>query len=98
MNYQPTSRDFVVENQDNHTFFVNREVFVSGDVLEQERRSIFDRCWIYVGHASELRKPGDFKTRPVAGRPIIFARDRQGKVCALIISCRHLGSMVCRER
>jgi phenylpropionate dioxygenase-like ring-hydroxylating dioxygenase large terminal subunit len=98
MNYQPSSRDFVVENRDNHTFFVNREVFVSPDILERENRAIFDRCWIYVGHASELRKPGDFKTRPVAGRPIIFARDREGTVRVLINSCRHRGATVCRER
>jgi p-cumate 2,3-dioxygenase alpha subunit len=98
MNYQPSGHDFVVENQEKHTFFVNREVFVSNDVLERENRAIFDRCWIYVGHGSELRNPGDFKTRSVAGRPIIFCRDREGEVRALINSCRHRGAVVCRER
>ena len=98
MNYQPFSHDFVVENPEQQTFFVNREVFVSDDVLEREKRRIFDRCWVYVGHASELKNPGDFKTRPVAGRPIIFCRDRDGEVHALINSCRHRGALVCRER
>jgi phenylpropionate dioxygenase-like ring-hydroxylating dioxygenase large terminal subunit len=98
MNYQPSGQDFVVENRDNHTFFVNREVFVSNDVLEREQRAIFDKCWIYLGHASELKNPGDFKTRPIAGRPIIFCRDREGTVRALINSCRHRGALVCRER
>jgi p-cumate 2,3-dioxygenase alpha subunit len=98
MNYQPGSHSFVVENRDRHTFLVNREVFVSNEVLEREHRAIFDHCWIYVGHASEIRNPGDFKTRPVAGRPIIFCRDRQGEVRALINSCRHRGAVVCRER
>ena len=98
MNYQPFSHDFVVENPEQQTFFVNREVFVSDDVLEREKRRIFDRCWVYVGHASELKNPGDFKTRPVAGRPIIFCRDRDGEVHALINCCRHRGALVCRER
>ncbi len=98
MNYQPSSHDFVVENREQKTFFVNREVFVSDDVLERERRTIFDHCWVYVGHASELKNPGDFKTRPVAGRPVIFCRDREGAVHALINSCRHRGALVCRER
>ncbi len=79
-------------------FQVKREVFVSPEVFEGERRALFDRCWIYVGHASELRNPGDFKTRWVAGRPIIFVRDRDGAVRALINSCRHRGALVCRER
>ncbi|HTS42178.1 MAG TPA: aromatic ring-hydroxylating dioxygenase subunit alpha [Xanthobacteraceae bacterium] len=89
---------FVVEDRQAQTFSVNRQVFVSPDVFEQENRAIFDKCWIYVGHASEIRNPGDFKTRSVAGRPIIFCRDRQGTPRALINSCRHRGAIVCRER
>ena len=88
----------VVEDQENLTFSVNRKVFVSDDVLEAEHRAIFDHCWIYVGHASELKQPGDFRTRQVAGRPVIFCRDRTGTVRALINSCRHRGALVCRER
>ena len=43
MNYQPSSNDFVVENPQAKTFFVNREVFVSDGVFEREKRAIFDR-------------------------------------------------------
>jgi phenylpropionate dioxygenase-like ring-hydroxylating dioxygenase large terminal subunit len=88
----------VVEDREQQSFSVNREVFVSSDVLESEHRAIFDKCWIYVGHASEVKNPGDFRTRWVAGRPIIFTRDRQGAVRTLINSCRHRGAIVCRER
>ena len=39
-------------------------MFVSPDILlEDEHRAIFDKCWIYVGHASELKNPNDFRTR-----------------------------------
>ena len=88
----------VVEDLQNLTFQVNRKVFVSPDVLEDEQRAIFDKCWIYVGHASEIKKPGDFRTRHVAGRPVIFCRDRKGEVRALFNVCRHRGALVCRER
>ena len=99
MNYLPNDTDFhVVEDKEKQAFFVNREVFVSPDILERENRRIFDRCWIYIGHASELKNPGDYHTRPVNGRPVIFCRDRQGEVKALLNSCRHRGALVCRER
>jgi phenylpropionate dioxygenase-like ring-hydroxylating dioxygenase large terminal subunit len=88
----------VVENRDDMSFQVKREVFVSRDILEREQRALFDHCWIYVGHASELKSPGDFRTRWAAGRPIIFCRDRDGKIRCLINSCRHRGATVCRER
>ncbi len=79
-------------------FAVKREVFVSPEVLEGENRKLFDTLWVYVGHDSGAAKPGDFKTRWVAGRPIIFVRGQDGVVRALINSCRHRGAMVCRER
>ena len=80
------------------TFSVNRKVFVSDEILEDENRAIFDKCWVYVGHASEIKNPGDFRTRHVAGRPMIFCRDRKGEVRALFNVCRHRGALVCRER
>jgi phenylpropionate dioxygenase-like ring-hydroxylating dioxygenase large terminal subunit len=91
-------RPLVRESREPLSFSVNREVFVSREILEREQCAVFDRCWIYVGHASELRGPGDFKTRSVAGRPVIFCRDRGGSIRCLINSCRHRGSIVCRER
>lgn len=89
---------YVVEDDVEKTFSVNRKVFVSDAVFEREMETMFSKCWIYVGHSSELRKPGDFQTRNVAGRPIIFVRDKEGEVRALLNTCRHRGAVVCRER
>lgn len=89
---------YVVEQPEDKLFRVNREVFVSADVLRREMEAIFAKSWLYVGHASELKKPGDFVTRTIAGRPILFCRDDKGNVLALINTCRHRGAVVCRER
>ncbi len=92
---RPHNAPLVVEAPENLTFSVNRKVFVSEDILESEQRAIFDKCWTYVGHASEIKNPGDFVTRSVAGRPVIFCRDRKGEVRALFNVCRHRGALVC---
>lgn len=89
---------FVDEAPDINRFRVNREVFVSDDILTKERELIFSRHWTYVGHGSELKQPGDFRTRHVAGRPVIFCRDRNGQIHAHLNTCRHRGALVCRER
>ncbi len=89
---------WVLENRDENSFLINREAFISDDVLKLEWRKIFNTCWIYVGHASEIRNPGDFQTRKVAGRPILFCRDVNGEVRALLNVCSHRGAIVCRER
>jgi len=78
-------------------FRVARKAFIDQEVFEAERAQIFDKCWLYLGHASELPKKGSFVTRPVAGRNLIFNRDAEGEFHAFLNSCPHRGSMVCRE-
>ena len=91
-------RPLVIESREKPSFVVSREVFVSRDIFEREQRAVFDRSWVYLGHTSELKNPGDYRTRWVTGRPVIFCRDRGGQVRALINACRHRGALVCRER
>ncbi|MEQ8349097.1 MAG: aromatic ring-hydroxylating dioxygenase subunit alpha [Sneathiellaceae bacterium] len=88
----------IQEDRSFGAFKVNRRVFTDEAVLEVERRVIFDHCWLYLGHVSEVRKPGSFLTRKVGGRPLIFNRDRDGGLHAFFNTCSHRGALVCRER
>jgi phenylpropionate dioxygenase-like ring-hydroxylating dioxygenase large terminal subunit len=90
-------RSYIVDDREKKTFRLDREVLVSEDILRQEMAQIFGRCWIYVGHASELKQPGDFRSRKVAGRPVIFCRDQAGQFHCLFNTCRHRGAMVCTQ-
>jgi len=91
-------RSYIIDDREQKRFLLDREVLVSEDVLRTERAQIFGRCWIYVGHSSELKKPGDFRSRKVAGRPVIFCRDQAGNFHCLFNTCRHRGAIVCTER
>ena len=93
-----TARSYIIDDREKKTFLLDREVLVSGDILQTEMTRIFGRCWIYVGHASELKKPDDFRSRRVAGRPVIFCRDQKGEIHCLFNTCRHRGALVCTER
>ena len=93
-----TRADFVREDRERARFKVARKAFTDPHVLEAERRALFDRCWIYLGHESEIPDPSDFVTRSVAGREMIFNRDRQGVVHALMNVCPHRGATVVREK
>ena len=89
---------YVVEDSAKGTFMVNRRAFVAPEVLDQEQKQIFDKCWLYLGHDSEVPNPGDFLTRDVGGRELIFVRDQDGKPRAFFNTCPHRGAMVCREK
>lgn len=88
----------VVDTRAENSFRVARQAFVDEGVLAAERAKIFERCWIYLGHESELPKKGDFVSRRVAGREVIFSRDTKGALNALLNACPHRGARVCRER
>ena len=72
---------YIFEDWDARIFRVNREVFRSDEIFARERQ-LWDRLWLYLGHETEIPKPGDFKIRTLAGRPLIFARDSRGQVRA----------------
>jgi len=88
----------VIDNRKDGLFRVNRRAFTDSYVLELERERVFDQCWIYAGHESEVPNPGDFRSRRVAGRPVILVRGTDGQVRVLLNTCTHRGAQVCRER
>ena len=75
---------------------VSREIFVSDDVCKLEMERIFNRSWIFLGHETELPKPGDFVSRNMGNAPVVVVRDNDGKIHALLNSCRHRGAKICR--
>lgn len=93
-----SAETYIVDDRNAGLFRVNRRVFTDPQCLEEERRRIFDKCWIYIGHESEVPHAGDFRSRNVAGRPIILARGDDSVVRVLLNTCTHRGAMVCRQK
>jgi p-cumate 2,3-dioxygenase subunit alpha len=87
----------VVDDKARGVFRVHRRAFVDRDIFELERERIFKRVWLYAAHESEVAEPGQFVSRPVAGRHLIINRDRNGKLHVFFNTCPHRGATVCRE-
>ena len=81
-----------------HRFRVNRDAYRSSEIFEKEKKMIFAKCWLYVGHTSEIPKKGDYVARTVGGGDLIFMRGRSGEAGAFFNSCTHRGTRVCREK
>jgi len=47
------------------------------------------QCWLYIGHESEVPHAGDFRSRTVAGRPLILVRGDDSVVRVLLNTCTH---------
>ena len=89
---------YIMDDQAAGLFRVNRRVFTDPECLEQERRRIFEKCWIYVGHESEVPHAGDYRSRNVAGRPMVLVRGDDNVIRVLLNTCTHRGALVCRQK
>lgn len=81
---------------DSATGLVSRDAFVSQDVYRLEQERIFCRAWIYLAHDSEIPAAGDYVVRSLGGAPVIVVREDDGSIHALLNSCRHRGTQLCR--
>lgn len=86
----------IIDDMEAGLFKVNRKAFTDQAIFEAERAKVFDKCWLYVGHESELEENGSFVKRKVGGRPIIFVRSRDSKIRMFFDTCTHRGNSVCR--
>ena len=75
---------------------VSREIFVSDAVYEEEQERVFTRAWLFVGHESQIPRPGDFFMSCMGEESVILCRGRDGRVHVFLNSCRHRGMKVCR--
>ncbi|MGN6379638.1 MAG: SRPBCC family protein [Gaiellales bacterium] len=66
----------------------------SPDFYEAERRAIFQRSWLLVGHVCDLQRPGDYVSMTVAGEPLLAVRGADGRLRAFSNVCRHRAARV----
>jgi p-cumate 2,3-dioxygenase alpha subunit len=88
---------FIDEDLERPRFRVHRSTMTSPDVFSAELHQVFERSWLYVGHESEVREPGDYVRRPVGGKPVFMVRGaKSGQIHVFHNTCTHRGAQVCR--
>lgn len=71
---------------------VHRDLYISPELFALEQEHFFANTWNFVGHDSQLPRPGDYISCEIAGRPLIAVRHTDGSVKVLMNRCAHKGS------
>jgi len=75
---------------------ISRRCWTDPEVYALEKRGIFGKAWLFLGHESQLRNAGDFVQAYMCETPIILSRGQDLRLYANINSCTHRGLPVCR--
>ncbi len=73
---------------------VHRDVYTDQDVFELEMQRIFARTWVYVGHASQVKQPGDYITTEIGRVPVLMVRHSDDSIRVLRNRCSHRGATI----
>ena len=79
-------------------FGLPRRFYTSTEIYKLDIESYWNNSWIWVGHVSQVNKPGDFFVFDYGYESVIISRDRNNQINALMNVCRHRGSRVCVEK
>ncbi len=77
---------------------IHKSIYVDPALFELEMERIFTRAWIYVGHDSQVAKPGDYIATTIGRQPVVMSRHSDGKVHVLFNRCGHRGAKVVGNR
>jgi phenylpropionate dioxygenase-like ring-hydroxylating dioxygenase large terminal subunit len=73
---------------------VHRQLYTDPAIFELEMARIFGTAWIYIGHESQVKNPGDYFATQIGRHPVVMTRDEKGELRVIRNQCAHRGAMV----
>ena len=73
---------------------VHRQLYTDPAIFELEMKRIFGAAWIYIGHESQVKNPGDYFATQIGRHPVVMTRDAEGQLRVIRNQCAHRGAMV----
>ena len=73
---------------------VHRDVYTDPEIFKLEMERIWGRSWIYVGHESQVKNPGDYFATSIGTQNVIMTRHDDGQVHVLFNRCSHKGAQL----
>lgn len=73
---------------------VHRDVYTDPDIFALEMERIWGRAWVYVGHESQVKNPGDYFATSIGLQPVLMTRHSDNSVQVIFNRCSHKGAQL----
>ena len=76
---------------------IHKDLYIDQELFQLEMEQLFANTWVYVGHASQIPKKGDYYTTTVGTEAVIMVRHTDDSIKVLYNRCPHKGVKVAGE-
>lgn len=73
---------------------IHRSVYTDPGIFQIEMDRIWGKAWIYVGHESQVKEPGDYFATTLGLQPVVMTRHTDRRIHVLYNRCAHKGAQV----
>tara|TARA_B100000686_G_scaffold353209_1_gene457887 strand:- start:365 stop:1675 length:1311 start_codon:yes stop_codon:yes gene_type:complete len=75
-------------------FRVNRSVYTDEEIFEYEVQKIFEKCWFFLCHESQVSNFGDYFWTDIGRQPVFVHRQEDGSLKCFINACSHRAAIL----
>ena len=94
--FMPMSEQGVKEIVDFEQGFHSSALYTDQQIFDLEMENIFGKCWLLLGHESQIPEANDYITSKMGNDSVIVTRHRDGSIKAMLNQCRHRGIKLAR--
>lgn len=73
---------------------VHKRLYTDPEIFALEMERIYGQAWIYVGHESQVKAPGDYHTTRIGDQDVVMVRGTDGAVHVVYNRCPHKGAKI----
>ena len=84
----------VDDRVDDGMFRVDRAVYNDEQIFEREVSAIFERCWFFLCHESQISNYGDYFWTEIGRQPVFVHRQEDGSLKCFINACSHRAAIL----
>jgi len=100
MDMKKTGKDWSAEKLnglvDSDLGIQSSEVYSSQAIFDDEMEKVFGKCWLLVGHESQIPELSDYIVSKMGNDSVIVTRHKDGGIRVMLNQCRHRGVKLAR--